>query len=158
MKKFCYSLGTFLGLLAFAGCARWVIPVQSVDGESGAALPNVKATWIATHRRFLDYKRNTSVQFCDDRGEAHLRHKRNSHQNAIVFELPGYYSASLGISQRDPLLLHLTSPVQLTRFPPWWKTDAEREDPSPFDKKPYIERDLKIDEGVISIPLFRRPN
>jgi hypothetical protein len=82
MREILASITGFLTLLSCAGCARWAIPVQVVESETGAGLPNVKATWIVVHRTFWDYKRSVSHFTSDAQGHLRLVHPRNRYENS----------------------------------------------------------------------------
>src|SRR3954471_15903837 len=91
-----------LGVLlpCMMGCKSWQQTVQAVDGETGQPIGDVKITWIAAHRFFMDYTRSLTEYRTSADGKAVLKHSRNNYPyNIVIFQHPKYYDAVISPSE-----------------------------------------------------------
>jgi hypothetical protein len=97
-----------------------------VDGETGQPIGDVKITWIAAHRRFMDYTRSLKEYRTSADGKSLLKHSRNRYPfNVIIFEHPKYHDAAVSVSEGPRgLQLRLNTPSAIGNLP-WLRTPSQ---------------------------------
>lgn len=143
-------------LAGVTGCQSWQQTVQAVDGETGQPIGDVKITWIAAHRRFMDYTRSLKEYQTSADGKALLKHSRNNHPfNVVIFEHPRYQDAAVGISEGPGgLEFRLNTPAPISNLA-WLRTPSQEARTNAANVVPIITKDC---EGIAVLPvvMFRR--
>ncbi len=142
-------------LFTTSGCATWKQSVQAIDGTTKEPIGDVRITWIAAHRRFMEYTKESTEFTTAMNGIAFLEYRRNNYPfNVIIFEHPKYYDAALGVVQKgDGVWFRLNTPAPVSNMP-WLRTSAQESSPS-TNVTPVITKDYEEIE-VLPVIMFPR--
>jgi hypothetical protein len=126
------------------GCKSWQQTVQAVHGETGQPIGDVKITWIAVHRFFMDYTRSLTEYRTSADGKAVLKHSRNSYPyNIVIFQHPKYYDAVISPSEGlRGLEWRLNTPAPISNLA-WLRLPGQAAPTNGPDVAPIITKDYE---------------